>query len=782
MTIMQNYGNYRNYSMLSPRCFSFSFFFLFLLWRSLPHGSAHAAPSTWQPVDNVVPAGDFVVDTSSRLESLSFYNTVFLASEGAEARIGWTGAYGACSQGNTDLGFRRDVRRRVNYYRALCGLPTVTFDAEGALNDGPVGSPQIILGTSKRACAQGAAYMNAFSRVFYPANSLSHDPAPTNNVCWTTHAWNGSYHSNLTLGYFGPRAIDVYIADDNAEGDASTDVNVGHRRWILYSRARDMSSGDVPSGAYVSNGTSYPVQAANALYVTGYMNPAETSPRKFVTWPPQGYVPSPLKPLRWSVSFPDAVFPTSAASVTVQGPGGTVIPVTILSSNHANLGDPTLVFQPAATPLSGNADTTYTVTITGMSGPNVPTSHTWQTTFFNPDILGVEQNITGPAKPSPLGADYQFTPVPIASAYQVSAAQPAAKAHWVENGDVMGPEILPALTGNYPLLQGAGSLGGILFGPGTGLTSFHLCFPYDSSEPDSLPHDQSFSLGSEFIPDTNSNLRFYEYFRWLFTVNRFSAELSTDGGISWTEIYGRNGASVYSNGGKYYSSSWDQQWFLRSISLAPWAGKPVRLRFILRHGGIPFEGPDLNHGCYVDEITITNVNKVVPGNALPTPHSSLRFDSQLVGTTPVPGLPYLLRVRSRIGTKLMGYSPPLTVVPRNATGFEASFPALAAAPLGDSDQDGVANLVEYAFGLDPANPIATQLPPQPALTPAGLSIAFTVPPHIADMEYGAECTTDLTNWQPVSNQGTASQRTYTIPVLPGQKCFMRLKVSQMLPN
>ncbi|MDB6069200.1 MAG: SCP-like extracellular protein [Verrucomicrobiales bacterium] len=762
----------KRYSLLGP---------LLVLAGSVFSPMATAAPSSWQPVDGVVPAGDFVVDTSSRMESLSFYNTVFLASEGAESRINWTGAFGSCSQGNTDINFRRDIRRRVNYYRAICGLPTVTFDAEGALNDGPAGSPQIVLGTSKRACAQGAAYMNAFSRVFYPNSPVTHDPAATSNICWTTHAWNGCYHSNLTVGYFGPKAIDVYMADDNANGDASADLHVGHRRWILFSRARDMSSGDVPQGTYVSGLTSYPVQAANALYVTGFANPVETSPRKFVTWPPQGYVPAPIKPIRWSVSFPDAVFPTTAAAITLKGPNGAVIPVTVLSANYANLGDPSLVFQPSSTPLAGTADTTYTVTVTGISGPNVPSSITWQTTFFNPDILGVDQTITGPAKPAPSGADYQFTPIPIASAYQLTASQPAAKAHWIEAADGLSPQILPALTGNYSLIQGAGILGGLLFGPGTGLYSFHLSFPFEVTEPDSLPHDQSFSLGSEFIPDPASTLRFYEYFRWLFSVNRLSAELSADGGVSWTEIYGRNGNSVYSVGGKYFSSSWDQQWFLRTISLAPWAGKPVRLRFILRHGGVPFEGPDLNHGCYIDEITLSNVNKVIPGNAITSFFPNLRFDSQLVGAPPVPGSPYLLRVRSQIGTKLMGFSSPLTVTPRPPTGFESNFPALAAAPLADSDHDGVSNLVEYAFGMDPSKPVASQGLPQAATIPGALSIAFTVPPYISDMEYGAECTTDMKNWQPVTNQGNASQRTYNIPVVPGQKCFMRLKVNQVIP-
>ena len=84
---------------------------------------AVAGPATWEPIKGVVPAGGFVVDTTSRIESLSFYNTVFLASEGAQNRIQWTGSYGACTPGTTAALFQEDVRRRVNYYRAICSLP-----------------------------------------------------------------------------------------------------------------------------------------------------------------------------------------------------------------------------------------------------------------------------------------------------------------------------------------------------------------------------------------------------------------------------------------------------------------------------------------------------------------------------------------------------------------------------------------------------------------------------------------------------------------------------------
>ena len=84
-------------------------------------------------------------------------------------------------------------------------------------------------GTSKRACAQVAAHMNAFSNVFTGDFALSHSPAST-TPCWSPPAWNGAAHSNLTLGFLGPKAVDVYMADDDLSGGGSNNPAVGHRR------------------------------------------------------------------------------------------------------------------------------------------------------------------------------------------------------------------------------------------------------------------------------------------------------------------------------------------------------------------------------------------------------------------------------------------------------------------------------------------------------------------------------------------------------------------------
>jgi len=755
-------------------------------------GSLRAAPQTWDPVNingtPTVPAAGFIVDPTNRLECLSFYNAAYLSSSGAAARIGWTGVYStSCQRGTTAVSYQEDIRRRINYYRAVAGLPAnITFDAEPVVNDSTPRSYQLPASTAKRSCAQASAYMNAFSTVFFDPYTLSHTPTAGSSFCWSQSARNGSLQSNLTIGYSGPDAIDIYMADDSLSDDQSNNVNAGHRRWILYSRAKDMASGDVPAGTYTDVSGSYPILPSNSLYVISTFVPAASAPRQFITWPARGFVPASLRPNRWTVSFPGASFPASAGSISLTGPDGNAIPVTILSYNITGPGDNTLVFRPGSLPAPGPADATYSVTVNGIGGSGVPTSCTWQTTFFDPTLTGVSQTISGPAQPSTAGADYQFTPVPLSTTYQVQASTAAPPATYVENGDSPAPEITADKTGTYPLLQEAASLNGLPFTPHSPGKSFHLCFPLDSTEIDFLPHAQSFSLNPEFIPAANSSLTFQEQFRWLFTVNRLSVELTADGGSHWSEIYGRNGAFTYNPDPKtkYPSSGWDPGWIARNVSLASWAGQTIRLRFILRPGDVSFDTADINHGCYVDSVTLTNVRRLTsaPARTLSTP--AFRFDSTLTGAPLTVGTPWFLRVRPEIGTRYMGYSAPLTVTPVAPTGFAAAYPALASLPQGDADNDGIPNLTEYAFALDPNVPNSPSSLPQPTRNGNTLTYNFTIPAGPTGptgLTYSGESSTNLATWTPLPSTGTGNQRIFSLPLTPGQKCLMRLRITQTVP-
>lgn len=97
----------------------------------------------------------------------------------------------------------------------------------------------------------------------------------------------------------------------------------------------------------------------------------------------------------------------------------------------------------------------------------------------------------------------------------------------------------------------------------------------------------------------------------------------------------------------------------------------------------------------------------------------------------------------------------------------------------DGDGDGVPNLVEYGFGLDPGNGDAQQLPqPQWSGVGGGLVVSFPEPPGLTGITYGAESSESLStgSWVTVPDSGTGGNHVFTLPV-SGGKCFLRLKVS-----
>ncbi|GAA5117743.1 choice-of-anchor D domain-containing protein [Luteolibacter yonseiensis] len=94
----------------------------------------------------------------------------------------------------------------------------------------------------------------------------------------------------------------------------------------------------------------------------------------------------------------------------------------------------------------------------------------------------------------------------------------------------------------------------------------------------------------------------------------------------------------------------------------------------------------------------------------------------------------------------------------------------------DSDHDGLANLIEYAFGLDPKAPDAHQLP-QPLLVGGDLTATFTPPAGTGGITYGAQWSENLTDWHPAADMNTTPQRTFSVPMADRKKLYMRLTVT-----
>ncbi|MCX8108124.1 MAG: CAP domain-containing protein, partial [Verrucomicrobiae bacterium] len=224
----------------------------------------------------------FTVDTTSREEVRNFFNAVYAESENVDPE--WTGDVSTCSSGTTSERFRNAVLLRVNWVRALAGVPAwVTFDH------------------TYNTKAQQMALMLSANR------AASHYPPPTWK-CYTEDGAEAAANSNLALGSYGPDAIVRYIEDFGSFNSA-----VGHRRWILYPQTRVMGTGDIPSNPHGP--------PSNTLWILdSYANQVRPATREpYVAWPPPGYVPYQVVFARWSFAYPKADF--SAATVTMASNG-----------------------------------------------------------------------------------------------------------------------------------------------------------------------------------------------------------------------------------------------------------------------------------------------------------------------------------------------------------------------------------------------------------------------------------------------------------------------------
>ena len=253
----------------------------------------------------------------------------------------FTGNVSECDPGATNQEYRDSVVQRVNWYRQMAGLDTVTERREYSTR------------------AQHAALMMSVQR------ALSHNPSD-NWACYTTTGALSAGQSNLSLGHSGIEAISGQMQDS---GD--NNLAVGHRRWILYPQLRETGTGDIPIPFDYFDSP----WMANALHVHDNVwgaRPAVREPRGFVAWPPSGYVPAETVWGRWSFSLSGANF--RVATVTVADEHGPV-PVEVLVRSVRSGGqapEPAIVWavygrsDSSQFPEPTDGDSCYTVTISNV--------------------------------------------------------------------------------------------------------------------------------------------------------------------------------------------------------------------------------------------------------------------------------------------------------------------------------------------------------------------------------------------------------------------------------
>ncbi len=223
-----------------------------------------------------------LIDTGSRESVLSLYASEY--ESGSDLPVSWTGSQSACNTGDIPAALRESTLRRINWFRAMAGVPAnITFNA------------------TYNAHAQKMAMMISAN------GQLSHNP-PSSWACFSNEGQLAAKNSNLILGAGGVESTDLYMWDYGSNNAA-----VGHRRWLLYPQTLEMGMGDVPQdGAY---------RASNTLWVidTNLWKPRPSTRDQFVAWPPPGFVPYTTVYPRWSVSYPGADFSRAAVSMSLNG-------------------------------------------------------------------------------------------------------------------------------------------------------------------------------------------------------------------------------------------------------------------------------------------------------------------------------------------------------------------------------------------------------------------------------------------------------------------------------
>lgn len=540
------------------------------------------------------------VDPFSRDEVRQFYRAIYFASENVP--IEWTGSYAMRGSlpdfGDTSPAFKEATRLRINFFRALVGVPAdIRFDP--ALN----------------VKAQQAAFMMSAN------NALNHNPPPSWQF-YTADGADGASNSNIATGYNGPNAIDGYIADAGVVNDV-----VGHRRWLFYPQTLRMGTGDIAGG-----GANRP--PTNAVWVVhqqagqppgsfGSTRPATRT--REVAYPPAGYVPYTLVWPRWSFGHPDGDFSASTVTMTRNGQ-----PVAVRLERHsANAGgEPTLVWAydgrdtdselPHSRPA---ADTTYTVTVRNVALRTGGTrDFTYNVIVFDPDRAGSEpaiNTISGPANPAVGAANaYTVSRPTYATAFQWRTVQsvPATRTYDAESG--AGSLVVTSSAG-YDVVQSDIAA--------SGRNSFRLAHL-------GLRTDQALRIPDAYLVGSETTLTFQSRLGIATASQTAHAQVSMDDGASWVDVYSQSGTSPANQPTPALTEA---QFTQRTISLAAFAGRTVNVRFRF---SMPSSGqaylPGPNVGWYIDDIALTNARVVTATTPMRVETgSTFSFVPVIVGST-----------------------------------------------------------------------------------------------------------------------------------------------------
>ena len=121
----------------------------------------------------------------------------------------------------------------------------------------------------------------------------------------------------------------------------------------------------------------------------------------------------------------------------------------------------------------------------------------------------------------------------------------------------------------------------------------HLTFP--SWE------DQTFEPEADLRLSAGSDLRFSMKYKWATGESRLYAQVSTDGGGSWSSVWSRAGTNT----------AGDSRFVVVKVPLEEFAGATVRVRLLFRHHNKAYIGTEANLGVFIENLHVTGSHELL---------------------------------------------------------------------------------------------------------------------------------------------------------------------------
>ncbi len=159
---------------------------------------------------------------------------------------------------------------------------------------------------------------------------------------------------------------------------------------------------------------------------------------------------------------------------------------------------------------------------------------------------------------------------------------------------------------------------------------------------------ETITYTAEFLPGPAASMSFRSRLGWATKTQFAKVQVSSNGGLSWEDVYSQAGSG----------SAGETAFQSRTLSLAKYAGTPVRLRFnyTMTTGSTAYYQTDDRTGWFVDEVLFYNIGELsAPEVKTASTSGSFVFSPSSPGT-------YHLAVRPIISERTWSFGPQKKVI------------------------------------------------------------------------------------------------------------------------